>query len=175
MKRHALLLAAAAALALTGCNQNVIQQCPSAAVLSDTAVLTVMRPGAPADLSGEAYTATMGSVTNSCSFSRTAGAATSSNDFTIRVTRAPSPDGLRVTLPYFIALTQGERILNKKNLTITLEFAPGASSITQEITPEDTVVPLEIGHPPTDYQLLFGFQLTDAQRAYAQTRTRFIP
>jgi len=160
---------------LAGCNDAVIPQCPSAAVLSDTATLTVFRAGAPHDLSGEAYTAAIGAVRTSCSYPKGSGASTSSLSFTLRAVRAPSPDGAAYTVPYYLAVTQGDRILSKKNLTLRLVFAPGSASASQNVSLDDTVVTLEPGHPPTDYQLLVGFQLSDAERAYNQTRTRYSP
>ena len=160
---------------LAGCNDAVVPQCPSAAVLSDTAILTVFRAGAPHDLSGEAYTAAIGNVRTDCSFPKAATFSTSTLNFTLRTVRAPSPDGADYTVPYYLAVTQGDRILSKKNLTLRLVFAPGSASASQDVSLDDNVVTLEPGHPPTDYQLLVGFQLSDAERAYNQTRTRFSP
>jgi hypothetical protein len=150
-------------------------QCPSASILSDTAVLTVFRAGAPADPSGEAYTAVIDGVVSHCSYTKGQPSASATFSFTIRATRAPSPDGATYTLPYFFALTQGERILTKKNDTLKITFAPGSAATSESENLPDTTVTLEPGHPPTDYQLLVGFQLSDAERAYNQKRGRFTP
>jgi hypothetical protein len=174
MKPHAFLFLALGVL-LAGCNDAVIVQCPSAAVLSDTSVLTVFRAGAPHDLSGEAYTAGIGNVRSECSYPKGAAASISTLDFTVRGIRAPSPDGATYTLPYYISIIQGERILTKQNLTVQLSFAPGSASATQEVSMSSLDVTLEPGHPPTDYQFLVGFQLSDAERAYNATRGRFTP
>ncbi len=162
---------------LAGCTDDKLgPQCPSASVLSDTAVMTVFRAGAPADPSGEAYTATMGVVQTECSYPKGSSSVTSSLGFTVRATRAPSPDAASYVLPYYMAITQGDRILSKRSLTLRINFAPGsASTSVEESLPEDIRINLEPTHPPTDYQLLLGFQLTDAQRAYNQTRARYTP
>ena len=167
-------LLAGALLVACSSSQNV-PQCPSAAVLSDTAVLTVFRAGAPADPSGEAYTAVIDGVVSHCTYTKGEPSASASFSFTVRATRAPSPDGATYTLPYYFALTQGDRILSKKNLTLKITFAPGSATTTDTENLPDTTVTLEPGHPPTDYQLLVGFQLTDAERAYNQKRGRFTP
>jgi len=76
MKPHAVLFLAIGVL-LAGCNDAVVPQCPSAAVLSDTDTLTVFRAGAPRDLSGEAYTAAIGNVRTDCYFPKAATFSTS--------------------------------------------------------------------------------------------------
>ena len=58
---------------------------------------------------------------------------------------------------------------------VEITFAPGSASATQEVATSDLDVNLETGHPPTDYQFLVGFQLSDAERAYNATRGRFSP
>ena len=92
-----------------------------------------------------------------------------------RATRAPSPDGATYTLPYYFAITQGDRVLQKKNMTFKITFAPGSAVASDDETLDETTIELEPSHPPTDYQLLVGFQLTDAERAYNQKRGRYTP
>jgi hypothetical protein len=174
MKPHAFLFLALGVL-LAGCNDAVVVQCPSAAVLSDTSTLTIFRAGAPHDLSGEAYTAGIGNVRTTCSYPKGAATSTSDLNFTVRATRAPSPDGASYTLPYYLAIIQGERILTKQSLTVQLVFAPGSASASQEVSMSSLEVSLEPGHPPTDYQFLVGFQLSDVERAYNATRGRYAP
>jgi hypothetical protein len=168
--------ASLAGVLLVACsNDQNAPQCPSASILNDTAMLTVFRAGAPADPSGEAYSAAIDSVVSHCSYTKGAPTVSATFTFTMHATRAPSPDGATYTLPYFLAMTQGERILSKKNGTFRITFAPGSAATTDSETLADTTITLEPGHPPTDYQLLVGFQLTDAERAYNQKRGRFAP
>ena len=173
MKRLLILMPA---LFLAGCSDTLNgPRCPSASILADTGILTVFRAGAPQDASGEAYTATIDNVVSNCTFSKGAPSGTATFRFTVRATRAPSPDGATFTLPYYFALTQGERILTKKNATLKITFAPGSASASDDENLPDTTIELEPTHPPTDYQLLVGFQLSDAERAYNQKRGRFAP
>jgi hypothetical protein len=178
MKSQHLLVPALAltgALFLAGCANSEVVLCPSASVLSDTAQLTVFRPGAPIDPSGEAYTIAMTGVKTSCHYTKGASEIPTDLSFTVRASRAPSADGADYQVPYYYALTQGDRILSKKNAMLEVHFAPGSAVATQTVTLDETVINLEEGHPATDYQLLVGFQLSDADRAYNQKRGRFTP
>lgn len=169
------VLALGAGLLLAGCSSNQIPNCPSAAALADTATITGFRPGAPADPSGEAYTATIATVNNSCSFDRKTSQTTSSLSFTVRATRAPRADSAAYSLPYYVAVTQGERLLSKQTYTMQVRFAPGSAVAQADESIDQTTIHLEKGHQPADYQILVGFQLTDAQRAYNEKRRRYLP
>ena len=174
--RRSLFLVLAAPLLLLGCNDPVVVLCPTAAVLADAGTETIFRTGAPADPSGEAFTATMTGATTQCTFDKVNGETFSSLTLTFRATRPPSRDAATYSLPYFVAVNQAERVISKEMHTVQFEFAPGATSATAEDSLDRRLVlTLENGHLPTDYQLLSGFQITDAQRAYNQKFGRYLP
>lgn len=165
----------ALALLLAGCGQARIVLCPGAAILADTASQTIFRSGAPEDLSGVAYTATVSGVKSDCSFDQKDGQSFSSIDLTFRAVRAPSADPARYNLPYFVTLNSAGRVLSKKMYNVSFNFAPGAAVATADIALDRTAVSLERGLLPTDYQFLIGFQLTEAQLAYNRKMGRYIP
>ena len=164
-----------AALPLLGCAPAEVVLCPSASVLSDTATVSVFRAGAPHDLSGEAYSAGIAGVTTACHYTKGAELIPTDVAFTVQAVRAPGADRADYKLPYYVAVTQGDRILSKKTYSLDISFASGSASTQRTITLDTTVINLEEGHPATDYQVLVGFQLSDADRAYNQTRRRFAP
>ena len=164
-----------ALLLLAGCGAQRIILCPGAAILADTATAPVFRPGAPLDLSSVAYTATVTDVKTSCTFDRLQGETFSDLDIDFRATRAPSADAARLTLNYFITINAGERVLSKKMQTVTFDFAPGATLAIAQLSPDRTVLELERGHLPTDYQMLIGFQLTPEQLAFTRKMSPFAP
>lgn len=165
-----------AGLLLAGCgDSNQVPNCPGVASLADTATITGFRPGAPADPSGEAYTATIAGVTSSCDLDKKTGETTTKLAFTVRATRAPRADGDTYSLPYYVVVTQGERLLSKQVYTLRIAFAPGSAITQVDQAIDQTTVHPETGRQPADYQLLIGFQLTDAQRAYNEQRRRFQP
>jgi hypothetical protein len=169
------LVLPALVLVLGGCANDEVVLCPSATILAATDSLTVFRANAPMDPSGEAYTVGMSSVDSSCHYNKGAPDVPADLSFKVRATRAPSADGADYRVPYFMAVTQGDRILSKNNFTLTIHFAPGSAAADQTVSMDETVIHLEEGHPATDYNLLVGFQLSDADRAYNEKRGRYRP
>lgn len=164
-----------ALLALAGCNSTKVNNCPIPVVLADASQIAVFRPGAPQDLSGEAYRVSLAGVSTSCDVNRKTGETVSSMTVNFRATRAPSTDGARFTVPYFVAVTRGELIVEKRILNVTFDFAPGASTATFTQSPDDFDIHLETGHFPFEYQLMAGFQMTSAQVDYNKKMGRFTP
>ena len=79
--------------ALTGCATPNPYLCPPVAVLADAARLTMMRPGAPADLSGELFSVVLTNASTDCHLDRRKGETDSSVDLTFKATRVPAADG----------------------------------------------------------------------------------
>jgi hypothetical protein len=173
--RLSLFLVLGAALALAGCNNNRVVLCPSAAILADTAAETVFRPGAPADPSGEVFTAYMVTIATDCELDKTAGQSKSSINLTFRAVRPPAADAATYSLPYFLAVNQGERLISKQMLNVKFQFAPGATVATADASFDYLPIDLENGHQPNEYQWLAGFQLSDAQRAYNKKTGPYLP
>jgi hypothetical protein len=165
----------AASLLLAGCNANRVVLCPGSAILADTSAEVVFRPGAPQDPSGEMFTGYLTGAKTACVIDSQLNAAVSSLDLNFRATRPPSSEAASYSLPYYVAVNQAERLISKKIFTVQFDFAPGETVATTNESVDETVVPLERGHQGYDYQLLAGFQLTDAQRAYNQKMSRYLP
>jgi len=162
-------------LLLAGCNTAKVNVCPVAVILADAGQMAVFRPGASQELSGEAYRVMLTGARTSCDINRKTGETGSSLTLNFRATRAPSADGAQYTVPYFVAVTRGDQILEKRILNVRFRFAPGASSATFEESPDDFDIHMENGHFPYEYQLMAGFQMTPAQVDYNKKMGRFAP
>jgi hypothetical protein len=147
--------------------------CPVAAVLVDTSSLTVFRPELQNDPAGALYAVDLNGVKTDCSFDRREGQTDSSLHLTFHATRAPTGEAVSYSVPYYVAVTQGDRILSKRILTAQFGFAPGASTANFEEDVDSTVIELENGKQPYDYELLVGLQLTPAQHDYNKKMGRF--
>ncbi|HEY5348042.1 MAG TPA: hypothetical protein VIJ72_07610 [Rhizomicrobium sp.] len=147
--------------------------CPTAGILVDTASLTAFRPELPNDPAGVLYAVDLNSVTTDCSFARRDGQTDSGLHFSFRATRSPNGESATYSVPYYVVVAQGARVLSKRNFTVQFSFAPGAATATFKEDVDSTVINLENGKQPYDYQLLVGLQLTPAQQDYNKKMGRF--
>jgi len=161
-----------AAFLLAGCNNPRVTLCPGAAILADTAIRPVLKPGAvAADPSALLYTVEMTGVTQGCRLDTRAGEATSEIRLSFRATRMPTGQPARYVVPYFVAVNQGERIISKRAFNITLDFPAGATVVTFSTEIAGSVLKLENGRLPTDYQYLAGLEVSEAERGYLLAMT----
>jgi len=175
MSRFRFAFAGLCLLALTGCNTANVNNCPVAVILADAGQMAVFRQGASQDLSGEAYRVLLTGARTGCDINKKTGETSSSLHLEFRATRAPSADGAQYSVPYFVAVTRGDQLIEKRILTVRFNFAPGASTATFEESPDDFDVHMENGHFPYEYQLMAGFQMTPAQVDYNKKMGRFTP
>ena len=88
---------------------------------------------------------------------------------------APSADAAHYTVPYFVAVTQGDNLIEKRILQISFDFAAGDSIATFSESPDDFDIHVENGHQTFEYQLMAGFQMTPAQVDYNKKMGRYTP
>jgi hypothetical protein len=164
-----------ALLALSGCNTDKVSNCPVAVILADASQVTVFRPGAPQDLAGEAYRVALVDISTDCSINKKTGETNSSYRVNFRATRAPSAEAAHYTVPYFVAVTQGDQLLEKRILQVSFNFRPGDSVATFSESPDDFDIRVPNGHLPIEYELMAGFQMTPAQVDYNKKMGRYAP
>ena len=161
-------------LALMGCSQKIVV-CPIPAILADTNTITVMRPGAAADLANELFTVTLTNAQGDCVFNQSTGVARASMDLSFHATRAPSRDAATYSVPYFVVVHENARIFAKRLYTLRFTFAPGAAVADITQSPEDVSIKISNGKLPWNYQMLAGFQLTPEQMEYNKIKGRYLP
>ena len=160
--------------ALSGCTDKV-NNCPIAVILADASQVTIFKAGAPQDLAGEAYRVALVGISTDCTINKKTGETNSSYRLNFRATRAPSADAAHYTVPYFVAVTQGEKLIEKRILQVNVDFAPGASLVTFSQSPDDFDIQVPNGHQPYEYELMAGFQMTPAQVDYNKKMGRYAP
>ena len=163
-----------ALLLLLSCSTKILI-CPVPAILADTQSVTNFRPGTTPDLANELYTVRLIDAASDCVINQRTAVVKSSLNLTFRATRAPTRDGARYSVPYFVVVTEGARIYAKRAYTLNVEFAPGAATAVIKQAPDDISLVNEAGKLPWNYQLMAGFQLTDAQIEYNKTKSRYLP
>ena len=159
--------AALAAPALSGCSGDRSEDCPTITGVTDAAVATVFRPGAPPDPANVLYTVELAGVQNTCEVDKKERTSDASLDISFRATRPPSGTEAHFTVPYFVAVTEGsQRILAKRTYAVRIDFAPGQTTAMARDTIGSTHLNVARGKHPYDYQVLVGLQLTRAQLDY---------
>jgi len=159
---------------LSGCSSKILV-CPVPAILADTQSVTMFRPGTAPDLANELYTVSIVNSTNDCTYNTREGVVRASLELTFRATRTPTREAATYSVPYFVAVNEGDKIYTKRLYTLRFTFAPGASTATITQAPDDVEIKIANGKLPWNYQQLAGFQMTAAQIDYNKTRSRYVP
>lgn len=132
--------------------------CPQVAVLQQASRLT-LTSGATNDIATRTLDARVTGVAGQCS---RAGKHMERIKFRIgfAATKGPAARFDRRTLPYFIAITQGSRIISKKIYPVTFAFMNGAD----QAIATTTVIQLNFPRAPRSaaQQILVGFQMKSA-------------
>jgi hypothetical protein len=164
------------AVLLAGCSSAAKQEnCPTAAALVDASAQTVFRQGTVPDPGNVLYALQIVRVKTECSVDKKALEADSSVDVTFRATRAPTGEAVQYTVPYFLAVTQSDRIINKQSFSAQFSFAPGQAAVEFTDSVASTVIHTEKGKRAFDYEILIGLPLTKEQLDYNRTFGRFTP
>jgi hypothetical protein len=166
-----------AAMALAGCADDSRRlNCPGVAILADASTRPVLKTGAvPTDPSAVLYTVQATDIQTSCTLDRRRGQTDSNVSLTFRATRPPSGQPAHYVVPYFLAINQGERVINKRVFSVVIDFAPGASSVVVQTAVNDSVLNLDNGHLPMEYQFLVGMQLSADEQTYLKAVGPYIP
>jgi hypothetical protein len=146
--------------------------CPQVAVLQQAGIMTEFLPGRT-DVAAQITTAQITGVAGAC--------ATAHEDHALRVTfragfvasNGPANQGDTLHLPYFVALSRGNQIIQKQDYTIALHFNGNATTTAATSKP----VTVELGNVDAsqDVQVLIGFEMTPEQLSYAAAHPLAVP
>jgi hypothetical protein len=90
-------------------------------------------------------------------------------DISFTATRPAAGDAATYTIPYFVAVTQTDRIITKESRAVTITFAAGETTAVGEDHVNSVSLVTDGNSKPYDYQILVGFQLTKEQYDYNKT------
>jgi len=147
--------------------------CPRAAILGDTADLTRYRPDRAGqggqDLTDMVFDGRITGVSGKC---------VRGEEDTLNVTatidmelmRGPAMVGRSGEVPFFVAVTEGQRVLEKRVFRIKAEFPANTDRLRLTSEPVNLVLPIEPGKSGAAYDLLVGFQLSPDELALNRRR-----
>ena len=152
---------------LAGCGptrDQIPPACPSAGLVPPTGDITLYRPGAKQrDLVDQVLQGHLVGINGKCH----QGDDTSRLDADVTVsfhfTRGPAMQGTGVTVPAFVAVTEGDRILDKKLFGVAVQFPGNLDQTAVTSAPVHMVLPVGPDKSGSAYRIVAGFQLTPAQ------------
>ena len=172
-----LFATAAAALLVAGCSSDAPKAptCPSAGIIAPAASLTTFKEGMKDDPKGELYTVGLTGVATDCVLDVDNGTTDSTLALRFKAKRAASSGAVNYRVPYFVAVVLDGKVLAKKDIWAKFGFGPGSTTAAFADEVGSTVINLENGKKPYDYELVVGLQLTHDQLEYNKKMSRFTP
>jgi hypothetical protein len=141
--------------------------CPDQAILGDAANLTVYRPSAnqgPArDLTDLVASARIVQIHGSCAPGDDKNHIAVTVSVNVELTRGPALQGNDITVPIFVAVAEGDNILDKHTYLMRAAFPSNIDRVTMTPGELDLSLPVSSAKSGAAYTLLAGFQLTPDQ------------
>ena len=159
-------MALLAALLASCSSTKKIDYCPGTASILDTAIMTQFRPGTAPDAANALYSVQIVNVKGDCTFDKQGKTSDSSVHVSFKATRPSPGDAAQYTVPYFVAVTQANRIVTKQLRSVTFAFQPGATTADFAEDIGSVALVTDGDKKPFDYQVLVGLELTKAQLEY---------
>ena len=170
-----LAVVASATLLVAGCATEKYKNCPAASVIVDTSIATLFKQGASPDPANILYTIEVAGIRSVCDVDKLAMNSDSSVDISFRATRAPNGGAVSYKVPYFVAVSQFDRLLAKKLYVAEFSFAPGQTTATFSESADAIDVSAGKDKKTFDYVILVGLQLTKEQLDYNRASGRLNP
>jgi hypothetical protein len=138
--------------------------CPNVAFLTPTADLAVFRPGSDRhDLTALMLAGRMLGIQGKCQPGDDASTVNATVTVGAELTRGPAMPGNRANVPVYVAVTEGDRILDKHVYTLSATFPSNVDRVTVSTPEIFMVLPVSPTKSAAAYSILAGFQLTPDQ------------
>ncbi len=86
------------------------------------------------------------------------------------LTRGPAATSRTIDVTYFVSVSRGDKILDKRDYTLAVNFPPNLDHVTITAAPVDLVLPIDDKTSGVVYRVLDAFQLTPAELAFNRHR-----
>lgn len=164
----------AAILALAGCSSdtpdNFAPACPGAAIVRDAADLSRFR-GAGRDLTDSVLDGRITGIAGRCARDG-ADIVTATVQVGIELSRGPASQSRQAELSYFVAVLDGERILDKQVFPLRAEFPANTDRLRLQGDEIDLRLPVSANKTAAAYRIQVGFQLTPLELELNRARGR---
>ena len=86
------------------------------------------------------------------------------------LTRGPAATSRTMDVTYFVSVSRGDKILDKKDYTLAVTFPPNSNRVSITSDPIDIVLPIDDKTSGVVYRVYDAFQLTPAELAFNRKR-----
>lgn len=168
------IVGALPSLALAGCGGGTedafAPACPGAAIVRDAADLSRFRGGAH-DLVDTVLAGRITGINGNC---KRDGADTvvTTVQVGIELTRGPAAPGREARVAYFVAVLDGERILDKQAFPLRAEFPANTDRLRLAGDDVELRLPVRPDKTAAAYRIQVGFQLTPEELEYNRQRAQ---
>ncbi len=166
----ALLLVTASGLAACGGSDRpqFAPACPVTGILGDAADLTEFR-SAGTDLTDMVVDGRITGLSGKCSYVDGEHLATVLS-VDLELTRGPAMQGRTTDVTYFVSVSKGDAILDKRDYTLHVTFDRNNGKLRLRGDEIDLSIPTPGKVTGADYRILVGFQLSPAELAFNRRR-----
>lgn len=145
--------------------------CPSPVMPALTADVAAYRPGSTGrDLPDLVFSGRMTAIKGQCKLGDSKGKLETTVAFAVELTRGPAMPGNTVEVPVYLAVTEGDRILDKRVIMLRGAFASNVDRVTLDSGALLLILPISPTKSGAAYSVLAGFQLTPDQLAAARAK-----
>ncbi len=161
---------------LAGCEPGPNQfapACPAAALLPQASDLSRYRPSAQGsghDLTDLILQTRITAIDGQCEPGKDLHTLNATVKVTIEVTRGPAAPNRVADIPYFVAVSDGDRILDKRVFSNRVMFPANVDRIYLTSDPVTMRLPVSPNKSGAAYTVWAGFQLTSAEMGQAQAQ-----
>ena len=152
----------------TGDEDAFAPPCPSTAILRDAADLSRYR-GSGRDLTDRVLVGRITGLKGACKRDG-AGIVDTTVSVGLELTRGPAAPGRQADVAYFVAVTEGERILDRQVFPLHAEFPPNTDRLSLAGNEVDLRLPVSANKSAAGYKVWVGFVLTPIEAQASRTR-----
>lgn len=160
-----LVLPALAVLASCGPNDQFAPACPSASLLPQAADLTLYRPGSAHDLTDLVLQGRVVNIDGKCEPGPNQRLLDATVKVTMELTRGPSAPSRTTAVTYFVAVSEGDQILDKHVYSNQVTFPPNIDRLWLVSDPVFMRLPVSPQKSGAAYTVWAGFQFSPAEVA----------
>jgi hypothetical protein len=152
----------ALALPLAGCfgpeRDTFAPACPAVHPLPGAGEMAIYRPGGGRDLTDVQIEGSILGVQGSCRDGDRKGTVDATLTLRMRFQRGPAAPTRQANIPYFVAVAEGDSILNKQIYVQPVVFPPNVDAANATTPPVEVILPVSPARSAAAYTIWVGFQ-----------------